>query len=262
MMQHTFVICAYGKSKYLEECIRSLLRQTIRSRVLIATSTPNATINTMARRYHLDVHINREGKGIADDWNFAYRQADSKYVTLAHQDDIYEPVYTETMLRQLKRADRPLIFFSDYGEIREGKRVRTNRLLRVKRILLMPIRYRRMRKYRVVKRGIIALGNPICCPAVTYVKENLQSPVFERHFKSNLDWEVWERISNQKGSFEYCNKVLVYHRIHEESETSILIDSRERMREDYEMLCRFWPGWMVKMYMKAYGKGAESNQIK
>ena len=261
MELHAFVICAYGESKYLEECIQSLLRQTIKSRILIATSTPNEFINELGRRYRLEVYINRDGRGIADDRNFAYAQADSKYVTLAHQDDIYEPTYVEIMLNQLQKANKPLIFFSDYGEIRQGRKVKVNLLLRVKRILLTPMRARRLRKYRIIKRGVVAFGNAICCPAVTYVKDSLQYPVFEKHFKSNLDWEVWERISEKEGSFEYCSKVLMYHRIHGESETSALINSRERMVEDYEMLCRFWPVWMVKKYMRVYRKGENSNKF-
>lgn len=261
MELHAFVICAYGESKYLEECIQSLLCQTIKSRILIATSTPNEFINELGRRYRLEVYINRDGRGIADDWNFAYAQADSKYVTLAHQDDIYEPTYVEIMLNQLQKANKPLIFFSDYGEIRQGRKVKVNLLLRVKRILLTPMRARRLRKYRIIKRGVVAFGNAICCPAVTYVKDSLQYPVFEKHFKSNLDWEVWERISEKEGSCEYCSKVLMYHRIHGESETSALINSRERMVEDYEMLCRFWPVWMVKKYMRVYRKGENSNKF-
>lgn len=261
MELHAFVICAYGESKYLEECIQSLLRQTIKSRILIATSTPNEFINELGRRYRLEVYINRDGRGIADDWNFAYAQADSKYVTLAHQDDIYEPTYVEIMLNQLQKANKPLIFFSDYGEIRQRRKVKVNLLLRVKRLLLTPMRARRLRKYRIIKRGVVAFGNAICCPAVTYVKDSLQYPVFEKHFKSNLDWEVWERISEKEGSFEYCSKVLMYHRIHGESETSALINSRERMAEDYEMLCRFWPQRLAKLYLKVYSKGENSNQI-
>ena len=39
--EHTFVVCAYGESPYLEKCIDSLEKQTVKSRILIATSTPN-----------------------------------------------------------------------------------------------------------------------------------------------------------------------------------------------------------------------------
>ena len=40
MNDHTFAICAYKESPYLEECIKSLKNQTIKSNILIATSTP------------------------------------------------------------------------------------------------------------------------------------------------------------------------------------------------------------------------------
>ena len=36
---HVFVVLAYRESPYLEACIRSLENQTVRSRMIIATST-------------------------------------------------------------------------------------------------------------------------------------------------------------------------------------------------------------------------------
>lgn len=38
---HTFAVCAYGESPYLEECVQSLLAQKVRTRILIATQLPN-----------------------------------------------------------------------------------------------------------------------------------------------------------------------------------------------------------------------------
>ena len=43
--KHTFVICAYKESSYLEECIVSLEKQTVKSNILMVTSTPNAFIS-------------------------------------------------------------------------------------------------------------------------------------------------------------------------------------------------------------------------
>ena len=40
-MEHTFAICAYKESVYLETCIRSLKEQTIESNIIMVTSTPN-----------------------------------------------------------------------------------------------------------------------------------------------------------------------------------------------------------------------------
>ncbi len=261
MELHTFVICAHKKSKYLEECIQSLLHQSCKSRVLIATSTPNEWIEELGRHYHLEMRINREGKGIADDWNFAYAQADSKYVTLAHQDDIYAADYVKCMVEQLEKSYKPLIGFSNYGEIRGNNKVESNQLLRTKRLMLAPMYIKGLCKRKLAKRGILALGNPICCPSVMYVKGNLSEPVFENHFKSNLDWEAWERIAGREGSFAFCGQILMYHRIHGESETSLLIDDNERNKEDYEMLCKFWPSEIARMIHKIYSKGENSNKM-
>ncbi|MDD6072037.1 MAG: glycosyltransferase family A protein [Clostridiales bacterium] len=261
MELHTFVICAYRESQYLEECIQSLLNQSTKSRILIATSTPNDYIDELSRRYHLEVCLNAQGECIADDWNFAYEQADSKYVTLAHQDDVYEPDYVKTMLEQLEKARNPLMFFSNYGEIREGNKIQSNLLLRIKRILLVPIYFSKLRGCKRIKRGILAFGNPICCPSVTLVKENMPYPVFENHFKSNLDWEAWEKAAGRDGSFEFSRKILMYHRIHDGSETTALISDKGRNKEDYEMLCKFWTPRIAQIYHRIYSKGENSNKL-
>lgn len=38
---HTFAVCAYKESPYLEECLASLVRQTVSSNRIIVTSTDN-----------------------------------------------------------------------------------------------------------------------------------------------------------------------------------------------------------------------------
>ena len=54
---HTFAICAYKESPFLEECIQSLLGQTIPSTIIIVTSTDNAYIQNMAEKSHLELFI-------------------------------------------------------------------------------------------------------------------------------------------------------------------------------------------------------------
>ena len=44
---HTFAICAYKESPYLEECIQSLMNQTVKSDILIATATPSKYMSIM-----------------------------------------------------------------------------------------------------------------------------------------------------------------------------------------------------------------------
>ena len=47
---HTFVICAYKESAYLEECILSLKRQSIKSHLIMVTSTENDFIKEVAKK--------------------------------------------------------------------------------------------------------------------------------------------------------------------------------------------------------------------
>ena len=108
MKDHTFAVCAYQESPYLEECIKSLKKQTIKSNILIATSTPNDYIKGIADKYTIPYYINKGEGGITQDWNFAYSCAKTKYITIAHQDDIYEKDYLEIVLKHITRAKHPL----------------------------------------------------------------------------------------------------------------------------------------------------------
>lgn len=257
---HTFVICAYRESPYLEECIHSLLGQTVKSRVLMATSTPNGHIRRLADQYHIPLRLHPGGKGMGGDWNFALSCAGSPLATLAHQDDRYGRHYTEQILRAANQCDWPLLIFTDYCELRNGALVRDNRLLRVKRLLLSPLRLKRLWKNRFVRRRILSLGSAICCPTVTIVKEHVPEPVFQSHLKNNLDWEAWEKISRLEGEFAYIAKPLAAHRIHADSATSSLIQENGRRAEDLYMFQKFWPGAAAELIERFYQKSERSNR--
>ena len=48
MLTHTFAICAYKESPYLEACIRSLKRQSVKTGIILCTSTPGAFLEELA----------------------------------------------------------------------------------------------------------------------------------------------------------------------------------------------------------------------
>ncbi len=258
---HTFVICAYKESNYLEECILSLKRQKVKSNVVIATSTPNSHIQRLSAKYEIPLCIRKGKSDIAEDWNFAYKQAGTNLVTIAHQDDIYCDNYLEDVLLTVNKSKQPLIVFGNYGEIRGADIVTDNRLLNVKKVMLHPLRNKRFWTSQFVRRRILSLGSAICCPSVTYVKKNLPDTLFESGYKSNLDWQTWEKLSRLKGSFVYCNTILMLHRIHEESTTTQIIAESNRTKEDFKMYCKFWPKWFAKCLIKFYAKSQDSNTI-
>lgn len=260
-MTHTFAICAYKESKYLEECITSLKNQTVKTNIILTTSTPNDYIKNLCEKYDIPMYINEGKRGITRDWNYAYKKAETDCVTIAHQDDVYDKRYAETMLGELEKREKAIILFTDYSELRDGIVVHNNKLLRIKRIMLLPLRIKKLQKSRFVRRRILSMGSPICCPSVTFVKANCPKVVFQHDFQSNEDWQAWERLSRCKGEFVYCTEVLTYHRIHEDSETTRILMNSARGKEDYIMFKKFWPEPIARCITKIYGTSEKSNDM-
>lgn len=229
--------------------------------VLLTTATENDHISALAEKYGLPLIVRQGQPDIAQDWNFGYAQAHTPLVTIAHQDDWYEPEYLSKALELLNRSKHPLIFFTDYCELRGESRVQNNSLLRVKRFLLTPLRVKRFQTSKLVRRRVLSMGCPICCPSVTYVTPHLPKVVFQSGYHSDLDWQAWEALSKRDGSFVYCPQPLMMHRVHADSATTAAIGENARSREDYEMFCKFWPRPIAKALTRIYVKSQRSNQI-
>lgn len=257
---HTFVVCAYKESPYLSECIDSLLNQTKKGEIIISTSTPNSYIQEIAEKYHLPIYVNTGKTSIADDWNFGCSKVRTELFTIAHQDDLYEKEYLQKILENVNQSEEPLIAFTDYYELRNGKLCRDNTLLKVKRLMLKPLTIRRFWKSKWIRRRVLSFGDAICCPSVTFVKDRLPEKIFTFGYRSDVDWQAWEKISRMKGSFVYVDKPLMCHRIHEESETSKILGEHARKQEDCEMFCKFWPRPVAKCLIKLYEFAEHSNE--
>ncbi len=261
---HTFAICAYGESRYIEECICSVRDQTIPTNIIMCTSTPSDYLYEIADKYGIRLFVNKDrefGSNIALDWNYAVSCADTQLVTIAHQDDLYKPDYVKKTIEFINMAGRPLIAFTDYAELRNGHEISDIRNLNIKRIMLSPLKIRAFWKSVFIRRRILSMGSPICCPSVTYVKDNLPKELFIPGYKVNLDWQAWEQFSRLEGDFVFVNSILMNHRIHTDSETSKNIDDSNRAAEDYDMFCRFWPKWVAKLIEHWYKKSEEQNRL-
>lgn len=258
---HAFIICAYKESPFLAACISSLKRQNTPTTIYISTSTPNSYITELADKYKIKLFVNHDGRGIAHDWNAAIHHANKPLVTIAHQDDVYCEDYSDRMLRAVNAVNHPLIFFTNYAELRSDKVVKSNHLLSIKRFLLRNLIDGKNSSNIPARRRALSLGSSICCPSVTLAVCNLQTPIFKSDMKSNLDWEAWERISRLAGDFYYDSKILMYHRIHEDSETTHLIHNSTRTEEDYKMLKHFWPVPVANAINHFYSLGQNSNRI-
>lgn len=259
---HTFVVCAYKESKYLEKCVSSLKKQNTKSNIIMTTSTPNAYIESIAHKYSIKLFVNDKEPGIATDWNFALSKVETPLATIAHQDDIYDENYLELILQALNKVKNPILAHTAYYEIRNNKKVYSNKLLRIKKLMLMPLIPVFTWNSRFLRRRSLSLGCAICCPSVTYVKERLFPEPFETGCKADLDWQAWEKYSKLKGAFCYVTMPVMGHRVHEESETSNVIgEGSGRTSEDYEMYRKFWPKFIADILIRFYSKGQDSNNL-
>lgn len=258
---HTFVVLAYKESPYLEDCIKSVLNQSYKSKVLIATTTDNQFIRNLAKKYKIEIVVGKH-TNIGGDFDFAVSVGTTPLVTVAHQDDIYDKHYAQTIVENYNNYPQSTIIFTDYYEIRNNKKIPTNLNLKIKRILLFPLRLKKISKLKPIKRWSIRYGNAICCPAVTFVKENCPQDIFKSNYKCNVDWYAWEKLSKEQGNFIYCKQQLMGHRISNESTTTDIINQGIRTKEDYEMYIKFWPKLIAKFLTKTYKNSEKSNKLK
>lgn len=258
---HTFAVCAYKESPYLRECLQSLKQQSASPNILIATSTPNDDIRILAEEFDVPVLISDAPSGIGRDWNFALSCAHTEFVTIAHQDDIYCRDYLKTLAEYANRAKDPILFHTDYGELRDGQEVYENHLLRVKRKINAFVKPHIFWHSRFMRKRTLSVGSAICCPSVCLNRGRFPDFRFSETMTCDLDWDAWSRLAREKGSFVYVPQPLMLHRIHEESETTSQLGEGKRFAEDFEMFCRYWPKPLARALMKRYSKSAESNKI-
>ncbi len=258
---HTFVVLAYKESPFLEECLKSVLNQSMKTSVIIATTTPSKYISSLAKKYHLDI-VNGPHTSIGGDFDFALNASDSHLVTIAHQDDIYDYYYAERIVKASNKYPHASILFTDYYELRKGKKVLRNINLIIKRVLLLPLRLKFLSGTTFAKRFVLRFGSAICCPSVTFNRENTPKQVFQCDLKCNIDWFAWEKLSKLKGNFIYLSQKLMGHRIDESTTTTDVIKQGIRREEDLVMFKKFWPNWMAKTINHFYSNSEKSNEIK
>lgn len=251
MNDHTFVILAYKESPYLKACVHSALNQTVKSKVIITTSTPSDFSRSIANSNQIEYIVNDSGKtGVVNDFNFAYTQAQTKFVTLAHQDDLFEPNYASNVIALMDQVEHPLIAFTNTSELIDGKLHKNSLKSFVKQILLFPFLFSKSVGSVFVKKWMLSFGNPINCPTVTFNKALIPNFEFSPEYPILYDWEAWIRLAKEKGSFVYLPQRLVQYRFHDGSVTSSQLDKFKQ--EELSILKTIWGNFIGKLVFKIY----------
>ena len=271
---HAFVICAYKESPYLEFCMRSLWKQTVRSDIYLVTSTPSEYIERLAAKYRIPVFV-RDGKSsLREDWLFGWRLAGASHslVTIAHQDDKYHPRYSEELLKAYEEYPDMTVFCSDYvvlkteeGVLSDGtmypggtKMVCGDMVRFVKKLLRLPLRFRRLADRTWVKKLPLMFGNSICCPSCTYNHDVIGDDMFRSNMEFALDWDNLYEMALKPGRFICAETPLLAYRVHDGATTKACIEDNRRSIDEIAMFRKMWPEWIVKILMRYYKKAYEN----
>ena len=57
--------------------------------------------------------------------------------------------------------------------------------------------------------------------------------------KVSLDWYAWYDIANRKGRFQFIPEILMFHRIHEQSETTNMIEDQHELGKIWKCMNYF-----------------------
>lgn len=261
-MNHSFIIPAYGRSPFLEGCIESLMAQTAKSPIVISTSTPFDGLDALGYKFGVRLHIHSPNRGIGPDWNAALDVADTQLVTLAHQDDIYLPEFSERMVAAAHDKPQSTLLFSDADEIdSRGELIPQHHNTTIKRLMVgMAFAGRTTIQGAVSRRLLFGLGNPVICPAVTINRTNTADFRFREDLRTNMDWLAWIELA-ERGAVTRVAKVLMQHRAHEQSETARCLADGARQQEDRMIFERMWPrpvsDILSRLYQRSYAGYSE-----
>lgn len=254
---HTFAICAYKECEYLEDCVKSVLNQSVKSRVIMVTSTDNSFIRNICSRYGISLFVRDGESDISDDWNFACLKADSDFVTVVHQDDVYDKDYLKWVLNYFVRYRDCLFVCTDYYILKDGMKKRGINCW-LKEVLRFPLSIDCFNNKRFFKVFSLAFGNSINCPSVTYNCLNIgDGKVFTSDLKFSLDWDTFLKFARRRGRIGYIRKRLVCYRIHKDATTVSFIKDNGRYEEDVFMFSKIWPKVVVKVIMLFYTRASK-----
>ena len=243
-MKHTFVILAYNESDDLEECIKSVINQSIKSNIVIATSTPNDYIFDLASQYSLGVMVNKKKSNKGRDYNFAINTFDTELLTIAHQDDLYDRNYTKEILECYKNHPEATIIFTDNYEIKDSIKIKKSKRLFWKRFFLFPLKYKCFQSRKFFKMRSLRRNKFICTSSITFVKKNIKKDIFPTNLRFNNDWQGLIDLAKDNTKFVYLSKKLVGYRVMEKN------NSRIKDIEDEKIQSSLYPKWYYNKFIK------------
>ena len=256
---HSFVVPAYGASPHLEECLASLAAQEVGGDRLVSTSTPYDGIEHLCDRYGAKLVVHGPNQGIGHDWNMALTAATTDWVTLAHQDDIYEPSYTAAVLAHAERHPDTLLVATDYYELVDGTRRPTVAMLRIRRCCSRSRSWVGRCRAARSQAPDARFGNPVPCPSVAL--HMALAPDFRFASGSRPTWIGMPGSTSRPGTAASGTSATLCSATGSTARPRPRRDPRGRaLREDVEVFVTCGPALSAPR-ARAYARSYRSNEV-
>jgi glycosyltransferase involved in cell wall biosynthesis len=233
----TLAIPCWNAGPYLRPMLDSVLSQTQQEiRLLLVDDGSTDGSLEVAREFggsRLQVVENEISLGIGGNWNRCAELVETEFFCLAHQDDIYEPGYVETMLGKLRQNSnagiahcRAIAIDSDGKQVASAAERYKQHFWKTSGALDRASYYRRIWR-----------GNFIACPAVVYRTEAWRKAgPFRTDLRFALDWEYWFRVLRAGFTIVDVEEPLMRYRRHATAATRAATDERWRFEEELQVL--------------------------
>lgn len=128
-------------------------------------------------------------------------------------------------------------------------------------MMLAPLKKDKNQSSKFIRRRILSIGCPICCPAATYNKVRAGKSIFDTNYINSCDYKTWCDLAELNGEFIYIDKPLLGHRIYAESATSKNLGENIRKKEDLEIMSLYWPKFIANGINSVYALSEKSNKL-
>lgn len=235
----TVAIPVFNGARFLEATLRSILAQTLRDfrLVVLDDASEDDSAGVMARVAGERAVIVRNSKrlGITANWNRALSSAETGYLLIAHQDDLYEPAYLVSMATLLDRHPRAFMAHCRASTIDETGQDIDSAAERYKnRFWPDGDEYERD---PAVEIAVLGRGNYVMCPSVMLRVECTPAiGTFDERLRFVADWDYWLRGLESGFTIAGTRQRLIRYRRHSASATREAEKSLLRYDEEIALL--------------------------
>lgn len=228
-MEQVVSVCipVYNGEKYIAKAIKSVLEQTYDNFELLVVNNCSTDKTEKIVKEFTDKRLryikNKNNVGMVGNWNICLDNAEGEYIQFLCADDYLPNNCLEMKINAIKKIQGSIVFNSTYlvnkneEIIMKRRPYHSNRHFGGKKIASMSF----------LKKNVF--GEP---SNVMFSKEASRKV---GHFDTKLcycaDWDYWLKLC-MHGEVHYIDEYLSYYRVSNESETSKLLKTKDKFKQD------------------------------